>query len=146
MTPERTHWIPKRNILCPRSKKPLAALLPDMIRLVRHFGRGADLSHLVLPNRVTTEGQVVDSAATLLTSAAALAGVVGVILLTGWALRHTSMRKPTSSERLLIVKDTIALDARRRLYLVQHGDRAVLLLTGGTNDVVVGWLDGLKSP
>ena len=89
---------------------------------------------------------MVDSATTLLTSAAALAGVVGLILLIGWALRHTSMRKPTSAERLLIVKDTIALDARRRLYLVQHGDRAVLLLTGGTNDIVVGWVDGLKSP
>jgi flagellar protein FliO/FliZ len=90
--------------------------------------------------------QVNDGFTTLLTSAGALAGVVGVILLIGWVLRHTSMRKPTSSGQLLVVKDTITLDARRRLYLVQHGDRAVLLLTGGTNDIVVGWLDGMKSP
>jgi flagellar protein FliO/FliZ len=82
----------------------------------------------------------------LLTSAAALAGIVGVILLIGRVLRQTAFGKPKSSARLLIVKDSIALDARRRLHLVQHEDRAVLLLTGGETDIVVGWLDGPKSP
>jgi flagellar protein FliO/FliZ len=83
---------------------------------------------------------------TLLSAVAALAGIVGVILLIGRALRYTSLGTPKSSARLLILKDTIALDARRRLHLVQHGDRAVLLLTGGETDVVVGWLDGPKTP
>jgi flagellar biogenesis protein FliO len=82
----------------------------------------------------------------LLTSAAALAGILGVILLIGRVLRQTAFGKPKSSARLLIVKDSIALDARRRLHLVQHEDRAVLLLTGGETDIVVGWLDGPKSP
>jgi hypothetical protein len=82
----------------------------------------------------------------LLTSAAALAGVVGVILLIGRVLRHTSFANRKSAARLLIVKDTISLDARRRLHLIQHGDRAVLLLTGGETDVVVGWLDMPGSP
>jgi hypothetical protein len=81
----------------------------------------------------------------LLFAAVALAGIVGVILLIGRVLRHTSLGKPASSGRLLIVKDTIALDARRRLHLIQHGDRAVLLLTGGETDLVVGWLDGPRS-
>ena len=54
--------------------------------------------------------------------------------------------KSQSSARLLIVKDTISLDARRRLHLIQHGERSVLLLTGGETDLVVGWLDGPKSP
>jgi flagellar protein FliO/FliZ len=82
----------------------------------------------------------------LLTSAAALAGIVGVILLIGRALRHTSLGKPRSSTGLLIVQDTIALDARRHLHLIQHGDRSVLLLTGGETDVVVGWLDRPRPP
>ena len=82
----------------------------------------------------------------LLTAAAALAGVVGVILLLGQVLRHTSLGKSQSSARLLIVKDTISLDARRRLHLIQHGDRSLLLLTGGETDLVVGWVDGPKSP
>jgi hypothetical protein len=87
-----------------------------------------------------------DSLTMLLTSAAALAGIVGVILLIGRALRHTSLGKPKSAASLLILKDTIALDARRRLHLIQHEDRTVLLLTGGETDVVVGWLDGPKPP
>ena len=87
-----------------------------------------------------------DSLTTLLTGAAALAGVVGVILLIGRVLRHTNLGRTQSSTRLLILKDTISLDARRRLHLIQHGERSVLLLTGGETDVVVGWLDGPKSP
>ncbi len=89
---------------------------------------------------------VAGSLTTLLTAAAALAGVVGVILLIGQVLRHTPIGKPQSSARLLIVRDTINLDARRRLHLIQHGERSVLLLTGGETDVVVGWLDGPQSP
>jgi flagellar protein FliO/FliZ len=87
-----------------------------------------------------------DSLTLLLTSAAALAGIVGVILLIGRMLRHTQFARPSSSARLLIVADSIALDARRRLHLVQHGDRAVLLLTGGETDLVVGWLDRPQPP
>ena len=64
----------------------------------------------------------------------------------GRALRHTSFARRAPSGRLLVVKDTVALDARRRLHLVQHGDRSVLLLTGGETDLVVGWLDEPKSP
>jgi flagellar protein FliO/FliZ len=82
----------------------------------------------------------------LLTATAALAGVVGVILLIGRVLRHTSFGKPQSSARLLVVKDTVSLDARRRLHLIEHGDRSVLLLTGGETDIVVGWLDAPRSP
>jgi flagellar protein FliO/FliZ len=89
---------------------------------------------------------VAGSLTALLTGAAALAGVVGVILLIGQVLRHTSLARPQSSARLLIVKDSISLDARRRLHLIQHGERCVLLLTGGETDLVVGWLDGPKSP
>ena len=87
-----------------------------------------------------------DSLTALLTSAAALAGVLGMILLIGRVLRATSLGRPAASGRSLILKDTLALDARRRLHLVQHGDRAVLLLTGGSNDIVVGWIDGPRPP
>jgi flagellar protein FliO/FliZ len=89
---------------------------------------------------------VAGSLTMLMTTAAALAGVVGMILLIGRALRHTNFARPQSSARLLIVKDTISLDARRRLHLIQHGERSVLLLTGGETDLVVGWSDGPKSP
>jgi flagellar protein FliO/FliZ len=86
-----------------------------------------------------------DSLIALLTSLAALGGIVGVILLIGRALRYTSLGQRRASARSLVVKETLALDARRRLHLVQHGDRQVLLLTGGASDLVVGWLDGPPS-
>jgi flagellar protein FliO/FliZ len=89
---------------------------------------------------------MVDGASMLLTAAVALAAIVGLILLIGRALRHTTLMRPRQSGRLLTVQDTIALDSRRRLHLVRHGDRAVLLLTGGESDVVVGWLDGKTPP
>ena len=82
-----------------------------------------------------------DSLLALLTPLGALAGVSLLILLMGRALRSTAWIRPAASGRLLIVKESIALDPRRRLHLVQHGDRCVLLLTGGDRDLVVGWLD-----
>jgi flagellar protein FliO/FliZ len=69
-----------------------------------------------------------------------------MILLLGRLLRYTSLGRRSSSGHVLVVKDTLALDTRRRLHLVQHGDRSVLLLTGGETDIVVGWFDGPKSP
>jgi flagellar protein FliO/FliZ len=39
------------------------------------------------------------------------------------------------------VQDVLALDARRRLHLIRCDKRRVLLLTGGAEDIVVGWLE-----
>jgi flagellar protein FliO/FliZ len=94
------------------------------------------------PRPMKVGALMLDNLTGLLTAVVALAGIVGLILLIGWALRHTPMARLKSSGRLLVVKESIALDARRRLYLVRYGDRSVLLLTGGGSDVVVGWLDG----
>jgi flagellar protein FliO/FliZ len=89
---------------------------------------------------------VADSLTALSTATLALAAIVGVILLLGRALRRTSLARAGSSGRSLIVRETLALDARRRLWLIQHGEQRVLLLTGGANDLVVGWLDGPAPP
>lgn len=40
----------------------------------------------------------------------------------------------------IAVADVLPLDARRKLLLVRADDRHVLLLVGGPQDVVVGWL------
>ncbi|MSP00090.1 MAG: hypothetical protein EXR07_03420 [Acetobacteraceae bacterium] len=89
---------------------------------------------------------MIESFTTLLTAALALAGILGVILLLGRAMRHTSLLRPPASGRTLVLTETLALDSRRRLYLVRHGNRAVLLLTGGETDLVVGWLDPPTPP
>jgi len=72
----------------------------------------------------------------------ALLGVVGLILLARRAaLLLPGLPAAGSRTGPLRLEQALALDARRRLLLVHCGERRVLLLTGGAQDVVVGWLD-----
>ncbi len=82
----------------------------------------------------------------LLTAVAALLVVVGLIWLVGRAARLSglTLRRPAGGR--LAILDTVPLDARRRLHLVRCDSRQVLLLTGGGQDVVVGWLPLAKAP
>ena len=82
----------------------------------------------------------------LLTAAAALVVVLGLIWLAGRAARFGGMAQRPATGRLLAIEDVIALDTRRRLYLVKCEDRRVLLLTGGAHDVAVGWLERKEPP
>ena len=75
---------------------------------------------------------------TWITAAAALAGVVALILLAGRFARRAGLA-PQGAGRLK-VEESVSLDARRRLLLVRCDGRALLLLTGGTQDQVIGWL------
>jgi flagellar protein FliO/FliZ len=78
--------------------------------------------------------------ATTLTALAALAAVLGLVWLASRAARWGGLAPRVTGVRRLAVQDALALDARRRLTLVRCDDRSVLLLTGGAQDVVVGWL------
>jgi flagellar protein FliO/FliZ len=76
---------------------------------------------------------------------ASLMGValIGILALIGISVRVLQLggwRPPPRAARTLIVRETIALDPRRRLHLVQCADRQVILLTGGGQDLVVGWM------
>jgi len=72
---------------------------------------------------------------------AVLAGLIGLILLLGRLMRPIALARPRGAMSVLVRRDMVALDARRRLHLVQVGSRSVLLLTGGETDLVVGWMD-----
>jgi flagellar protein FliO/FliZ len=74
----------------------------------------------------------------LLTAAAALAGVLAALVLALRGLRAASLAR--GAGRRLAVEEAVALDTRRRLVLVRCDGRALLLLTGGTQDLVLGWL------
>ena len=76
----------------------------------------------------------------ILTVAVTLVVVLALIWLAGRAARFGGLARRPASGRLLSVQDVIALDSRRRLYLIECQDKRVLLLTGGGQDVVVGWL------
>lgn len=80
-------------------------------------------------------------ATTLLTAASAL---IAVLLLFGGGARVVRARGWVGSAQpgsALAVRESLALDAKRRLHLVQCGERRVVLLTGGTQDIVVGWIE-----
>jgi flagellar protein FliO/FliZ len=73
----------------------------------------------------------------ILGAAAALAAVLALI----WALQALGRARlrPRASSRLHRA-ETIALDPKRRLHLIRCDHRYVLIQTGGTQDIVVGWL------
>jgi flagellar protein FliO/FliZ len=75
---------------------------------------------------------------TIISTCAALAGVVFLLLFGGRIAQKTRFARPNGAGRIRI-EETLALDARRRLLLVSCNGRAVLLLTGA-QDQVVGWL------
>ena len=81
------------------------------------------------------------SATSILTAAGALAAVLVLIWLAGRLARFGGIAQRTTGNRVLAVQDTLPLDQRRRLYLVSCEQRRVLLLVGGAQDVVIGWLD-----
>ena len=76
----------------------------------------------------------------LFSAAAALAAVLGTILLIGRVVRHTKFvgRACPGAGRLGIV-ESLSLDPRRKLLLVRCDARCVLLLLG-QQDQIVGWL------
>lgn len=83
---------------------------------------------------------------TILPAVGALAAVVALVLMAGRAARITGLaragiaRRGTGQTQRLLLRDTLALDRVRRLHVIQCDGREVLLLTGGTTDVVVGWI------
>ncbi len=74
----------------------------------------------------------------ILTAIAALAAVLGLILLAARFVRVRGV--PRQGGGRLTVRDVLALDTGRRLHLVRCEGRDFLLLTGGSQDVFVGWL------
>lgn len=78
----------------------------------------------------------------LLPAAATLIGVLGLILLLGrlaaWRSGGLALRGAAAGR--LSIEASLALDGRRRLYLIRCDNRRFLLLTGGGGDLLLGWL------
>jgi flagellar protein FliO/FliZ len=74
----------------------------------------------------------------------ALAAVLAMLWVAAQLLRIRAL--PRRGARRLSVEDVIAVDPRRRLLVVRCDGRDALLLTGGTQDVMLGWLPGPGAP
>lgn len=73
---------------------------------------------------------------------AALAGVLLLLWLAARAMRRTGLAGRAG--RRLAVQEVLAVDARRRLLLVRCDGREMLLLTGGAEDSMLGWLPAAR--
>jgi flagellar protein FliO/FliZ len=69
-----------------------------------------------------------------------LTGVLVLILAATRLMQFGLWRTQPRQSRTLVLRESIALDPRRRVHLVQCGQRQVILLTGGGQDVVIGWM------
>lgn len=79
------------------------------------------------------------SFANWLTAGFALLFVLGLILLMARLLRATGLAPANAGQRLKM-QEVLALDGRRRVVIVSCDGREVLLLTGGAQDLCLGWL------
>jgi flagellar protein FliO/FliZ len=69
-----------------------------------------------------------------------LTGVLALILAATRIFQSGPWRVQPREGRTLVIRESVALDPRRRLHLVQCGQRQVVLLTGGGQDLVIGWM------
>ena len=76
----------------------------------------------------------------ILTTLAALAAVVVMILLARFGTRLVGLVPRRPADGALSVDASLSLDQKRRLSLVTCQGRQLLLLTGGPTDVMLGWL------
>ncbi|MCO6419903.1 flagellar biosynthetic protein FliO [Siccirubricoccus sp. KC 17139] len=80
-----------------------------------------------------------------LQAAAALAAVLGPLWLAARALGRRQGGAARPGRRLALL-ESLALDPRRRLLLIRCDGREALLLTGGTEDRMLGWLPPEQAP
>ncbi len=76
---------------------------------------------------------------TVAMAGAALAAVLGMVVLAGRGARVLRLARPAAGGRL-VLGEALALDRTRRLQLVSCDGRELLLLIGGSSEQVVGWL------
>jgi flagellar protein FliO/FliZ len=74
----------------------------------------------------------------LITVVLALAGVLAVLVLALRGIRAAGLVR--GGVRRLAIQEAVALDGRRRVVLLRCDGRDLLLLTGGADDTVIGWL------
>lgn len=77
---------------------------------------------------------------TIVSAAGVLIGIIALVVGAAKLYRFGGWKTQSRSDRTLVLRESIALDPRRRVHLVQCGQRQVVLLTGGAQDLVIGWI------
>lgn len=78
----------------------------------------------------------------VLTCIVAFALVIGLIFLARYGLKFMEpyLLKGRQTPNLAVV-ESVAVDQRRRVSVIRYGQKKGLVLTGGGNDVFMGWVE-----
>ncbi len=78
----------------------------------------------------------------VITCVVAFAVVIGLIFLSRYGLRFMEpyLLKGRQTPNLAVM-ESVAVDQRRRVSVIRYGQKKGLILTGGGNDVFMGWVD-----
>ncbi|MFT8419170.1 MAG: flagellar biosynthetic protein FliO [Acetobacter sp.] len=80
--------------------------------------------------------------APVITCIVAFAVVIGLIFLSRYGLKFMEpyLLKGRQTPDLAVM-ESVAVDQRRRVSVIRYGQKKGLILTGGGNDVFMGWVD-----
>jgi flagellar protein FliO/FliZ len=76
----------------------------------------------------------------ILTGITSLAAIITLIVLITRLMRHRFLPVTGQAKRTLKLCETLSIDPRRRVLLLECEGSRVLLLTGGGQDQVLGWM------
>lgn len=78
----------------------------------------------------------------VMTCIVAFAAVIGLIFLSRYGLKFLEpyLLRGRQTPNLAVM-ESVAVDQRRRVSVIRYGQQKGLILTGGGNDVFMGWVD-----
>jgi flagellar protein FliO/FliZ len=84
---------------------------------------------------------MISNVSSLLTGIAALAAVLALVYLAGRVARISGWApRAGAAGRRLRLEESLAIDSRRQLKLLTCDGRPLLVMTGGSADLVIGWV------
>ncbi|CEF53392.1 flagellar biosynthetic protein FliO [Acetobacter ghanensis] len=83
----------------------------------------------------------------VITCIVAFAVVIGLIFLSRYGLKFLEpyLLRGRQTPNLAVM-ESVAVDQRRRVSVIRYGQRKGLILTGGGNDVFMGWVEETDTP
>ncbi len=80
------------------------------------------------------------SVQSILVAMVSLAAIIAFLVLGMRLMRQRMMSAGTQSTRALKLCETLPIDPKRRIHLLDCEGRKVLVMTGGGGDRVIGWV------
>jgi flagellar protein FliO/FliZ len=76
----------------------------------------------------------------ILTGLLSLAGIIAFILTAARFMRHRLNTVAQDPSKSLKLKETLAIDSRRRIHVIECEGHRALIMTGGPQDQFMGWV------